>query len=75
MSATVKTINEVILSMKNEVKWFRNTARKHALNANQSAVATTKIAELIQQEVHVQIGDKLAEWAERLENASRRCGC
>lgn len=72
MSTNVKVINEVILSMKNEVKWFRNAARKHALNANQTAVATTKIAELVQQEVHVQIGDKLAEWAERLEHASKR---
>lgn len=64
-----KTTNEVVLDMKNEVKWFRNAARKHALNANQTAVATTKIAELVQQEVHVQIGDKLAEWAEKFEKS------
>jgi len=65
-------MTEVITAMKDEVKWFRNAARKHALNANQTAVATTKIAELVQQEIHVQIGDKLAEWAERLEHASTR---
>lgn len=64
-----KTINEMILDMKGEVKWFRNAARKHALNANQTAVATTKIAELVQQEIHIQIGDKLAEWADRFEKS------
>lgn len=64
-----KTVAEVITDMKNEVKWFRHAARKHALNANRTVITTTRIAELIQQEVHVQIGDKLAEWAEKLEKA------
>lgn len=67
--AEIKTVTETLADMKNEVKWFRNAARRHALNANQTAVATTKIAELVQQEIHVQIGDKLAEWAERIETA------
>lgn len=66
-----KTITETITDMKNEVKWFRNTARKHALNANKTVVATTKITELVEQEIHIQIGDKLAEWAERFEKAAR----
>jgi len=65
-----KKVTDAIADLKNEVKWFRNAARKHALNANQTAIATTKIAELVQQEVHVQIGDKLAEWAERFEKAA-----
>lgn len=64
-----KTVLQTVMDMRDEVKWFRNVARKHALNANQTAVATTKIAELVQQEVHVQIGDKLAEWADRFEKA------
>jgi hypothetical protein len=34
-----KVVTEVIAAMKAEVKWFRNAARKHALNANQTAVA------------------------------------
>jgi hypothetical protein len=42
-----KTITDVLVDMKNEVKWFRNAARKHALNANKTVIATTKIAELV----------------------------
>lgn len=64
-----KTTNEVILDMKNEVKWFRNAARKHALNASTTVIASTRIAEILEQEVHMRIGDKLAEWAERFEKA------
>lgn len=66
-----KTFSETLTEMKNEVKWFRNAARKHALNANQSVVATTKIAELVEQETHLRIGDKLAEWVERFQKAKQ----
>lgn len=69
--AETRTITETITNMKSEVKWFRSAARKHALNANQSVVATTKIAEMVEQEVHLRIGDKLAEWAEKFEKATK----
>ncbi len=67
-----KTITDLIGDMKGEVKWFRNAARKHALNASVTVIATTKIAETVEQEVHIRISDKLAEWAERFENAAER---
>lgn len=63
----IKTVVELVQDMKGEVKWFRNAARKHAFNASQTVIPTTQIAEIVEQEVHSRIGDKLAEWAERLE--------
>lgn len=70
--AETKVVTELVEQMKGEVKWFRKEARRHALVANQTAVAASRIAALVQQEIHLQIGDKLAEWAERFEKASTR---
>lgn len=66
-----KTVDELILDMRSEVKWFRNGARKHALNASTTVIASTRIAEILEQEVHMRIGDKLAEWAEKFEKANK----
>lgn len=65
-----KTVPELISDLRGEVKWFRNAARKHALNANVAVIATTRIAELVEQEVHMRVGDKLAEWADKFEKVS-----
>jgi hypothetical protein len=67
-----KTINEVISDMRGEVRWFRNAARKHALNAGKTVVTATRVAELVEQEAHMRVGDKLAEWVDRLEKSVSR---
>lgn len=63
----MKTLSETIVDMKSEVKWFRRAAGRHALNASKTVIGTTKISELIEQEIHTQMAEKLANWVERLE--------
>ena len=66
---TNKTVKELAEDMRGEVKWFRNAARKHSHNASKTVIATTRICELVEQEAHDRIADKLAEWVEKIEKA------
>lgn len=68
---TTKTIKEIAADMREEVKWFRNAARKHSHNASKTVIATTRIAELVEQEVHDRIADKLADWVDKIEKAEQ----
>jgi hypothetical protein len=69
-----KTVTELVADLRGEITWFRNEARRHALLANQAALTTTQIAELVDQQVHVSIADKLAEWANRFDKAVKADG-
>ena len=65
----VALLGKILRGMESEVSWFKRSAERRALVASQTAVGTTRIAQMVEVESHLAVHDKLKEWTERIRRA------
>jgi hypothetical protein len=61
-----RTLEEILLAMEGEVKWHKREAERRALVASQTAITTSRIAAMVEQEKCLAVSEKLSQWRDTI---------